>query len=271
MKRIWRYIYIQWPTKVSSFRLPAVKRGEAASWFLSDWKLEVIYVTIKLIHANPLGKLLLTSIRHTSLQPSRYLSGWLYVCGKLAEVLASKCSLTDCCSQTVDKSFKIVGVGSATYTALQKAQGLKALLQYTLIACFFPLLPTCVICSFLLLSLKYNLIQVIIWVWPTAGLCDSRFISTNGKEHKGTEAGGEIQQHTQRKGASDLPDTDPQWGFSLGSAVTPITHHPSVGQAPWITVWRGVTACRGWESLGDGGEEHLWDCTRQLLGCLEEG
>lgn len=27
---------------------------------------------------------------------------------------------------------------------------------------------------------------------------------------------------------------------------------------------------RGWESLGDAGGEHLWDCTRQLLGCLEE-
>lgn len=222
MERIWRYIYIQWPTKVSSFRLPAVKHGGAASWSRSDWKLEVIYVTVKLVHANPLGKLLLTCIRHTALQPSTYLSGWLCMCGELAEVLASECCLTDCCSQTVDKYFRITGVGSATYSALQKAHGLKALLQYTLIASFLPLLLTCVHLFLLTFFLKYSLIQVIIWVWPTAGLCDSRFISTSGKEHKGREAGGEIQQHTQRKGASDLTDTDPQWGLSLGSGVIPI-------------------------------------------------
>lgn len=123
------------------FQIVSNKHGEAASWFKSDWKLKVIYVTKKFVHANLLGKLLLTSIRHTALQPSMYLSGWLCMCGKLPEV-CSKCCLTDCCSQTVDKAFKITGVGSATYTALQRAHGLKALLQYTLTASFFPLLPT---------------------------------------------------------------------------------------------------------------------------------
>lgn len=51
------------------------------------------------------------------------------------------------------------------------------------------------------------------------------------------------------------------------------THHlQSAGEAPWIErSWESLgVACRGWESLGHGGEEHLWDCTRKLLGCLEE-
>lgn len=139
MKRIWRYIYIQWPTKMPPFRLPAWKHGEAASWFRSDYKLEVIYVTIQFLHANSLGKLLLTSIRHTALQRYTHLSGLLCMCGKLAEVLASKCCLTDSCSQTRDKPFKDYRCWQCNQ---QKARGLKALLKHTLIASLFPFLPT---------------------------------------------------------------------------------------------------------------------------------
>lgn len=70
------------------------------------WLKSESYVTIKFVHANSLGKLLLISIRHKGLQPSVYLSGLLCMCGKLAEVLASKCCLANCCSQRVDRPFK---------------------------------------------------------------------------------------------------------------------------------------------------------------------
>lgn len=80
----------------------------------------------------------------------------------------------------------------------------------------------------------------------------------------------------QRQEKSNSREKEPlTWLLSLRvqPGVWCDTHHrQSAGEAPWIErSWESLgVACRGWESLGHGGEEHLWDCTRKLLGCLEE-
>lgn len=43
-----------------------------------------------------------------------------------------------------------------------------------------------------------------------------------------------------------------------------------MGEASWITEREGSLPAGVWDSLEDGGEGHLWDCTGQLMGCLEK-
>lgn len=219
--------------KKSSFTLPAVKHGEAASWFRSDWKLEVIYVTIKFVHANLLGKLLLTSIRHTPLQPSTYLTGLLCMCGNLAEVLASECCWTDCCRQRVGKPFKDDRHWQFNLYSSSEGTWTKGSTTVHSHCFFFPL--TAYLCLFVP-SCFYS--QSIIWFRWSNGFDLLLGYVIQGLSPQ-TERSTKENKQVEKSNSTFREKEHLTWLLSVRvqpGAWCDTHNHQSVGEAPWITV-----------------------------------
>lgn len=163
---------------------------------------------------------------------------------------------------------KMTATGSATYTAFQEAHGLKALLQYTLIPSFTRLhWPTYILFFFLTFLLKTQFDSddqmSLMYCWITG-------FKAYLHEHKGAQrSSGRCGNPNNIPREKELPP----WLLPERDQPVGQVWHPS----PQVNGWGFMGHCtekgyclQGYGTLGDGGEEHLWDCTRWLMGCLEE-